>query len=390
MPLATRLPSGKNPGNASAANDEDFDPRERESAEIIDLASRNSFPAVARKQGKSDAAGLVAGIAIVAALGAVTLWSMNSARMEPPASVGNADTVPAPQATQPPREAVIAQPGPRPAAPAAAPRRADPAPQPVLSAMPRAGGVPAPQVNPYSSPTMVFDASTGRAIASGPVAAMAEAAAEGSPGGVAGSASEFASRIGGVGGGPAQATAMTDPATTVTQGTLIPAILETAIDTDVPGYVRAVVSQDVRSFDGKNVLVPRSSRLIGQYQSGVQGGQKRAYVVWTRVIRPDGASVNLQSPAIGFDGTTGLPGEVDSKFFKRFGSAMLLSVIGGLSAVGSGGASVVIGGASQSAAGIAAQQDSQIGPTIRVRQGEPIRVFTARDLDFSTVAAVAR
>ena len=254
--------------------------------------------------------------------------------------------------------------------------------------MPRGSAAALPQSNPYATPTMVFDASTGQALAGGPVAAMAEAAADGSAAGVAGSASDFASRIGGVGGGPAQATAMTNPATTVTQGTLIPAILETAIDTDVPGYVRAVVSQDVRSFNGKSVLVPRSSRLIGQYQSGVQGGQKRAYVVWTRLIRPDGASVNLQSPAIGFDGTTGLPGEVSSKFFKRFGSAMLLSVIGGLSAVGSGGASVVIGGASQSAAGIAAQQDSQIGPTIRVRQGEPIRVFTARDLDFSSVAPV--
>ncbi len=389
MPLATKLPTGKTPKDAFPANDEDVDPRERESAEIIDLASRNSFPAVARKQGRSDAAGLVAGIAIVAALGAVTLWSMNSARMEPPASVGTARPVPAVQATQPPRNAVVAQPKPQPAGAAIA-RRADPAPQPVLSNMPRDNSVAMPQANPYSSPTIVFDASTGRPIASGPVAAMAEAAADGSAPGVAGSASEFASRIGGVGGGPAQATAMTNPATTVTQGTLIPAILETAIDTDVPGFVRAVVSQDVRSFDGKNVLVPRSSRLIGQYQSGVQGGQKRAYVVWTRVIRPDGASVNLQSPAIGFDGTTGLPGEVDSKFFKRFGSAMLLSVIGGLSAVGSGGASVVIGGASQSAAGIAAQQDSQIGPTIRVRQGEPIRVFTARDLDFSSVAAVRR
>src|SRR5690606_13598305 len=102
-----------------------------------------------------------------------------------------------------------------------------------------------------------------------------------------------------------------------------------------------------------------SSRLIGQYQSGLQGGQKRAYVIWTRLIRPDGASVNLGSPAIGFDGTTGLAGEVDSHFFKRFGSAMLLSVIGGLSAIGSGGASVILGGAGQSAAGVAAQQDRQ-------------------------------
>jgi type IV secretion system protein VirB10 len=66
---------------------------------------------------------------------------------------------------------------------------------------------------------------------------------------------------------------------------------------------------------------------------------------------------------------------------------LLLSVVGGLSAIGTGGASVVLGGAGQSAASVAAQQDSQIGPTIRVRQGEPIRVFTARDLDFSQVAA---
>lgn len=199
------------------------------------------------------------------------------------------------------------------------------------------------------------------------------------------SAGDFASRIGGVGGGTAQATAMTNPATTVTQGTLIPAILETAIDTDVPGFVRAVVSQDVRSFDGKNILVPRSSRLVGQYQSGVQAGQKRAYVVWTRLIRPDGASVHLQSPATGFDGTTGLKGDVDSRFFQRFGSALLLSVVGGLSSIASGGASVVVGGTGNSAAAAAVQQDSQVGPRIRVRQGEPIRVFTARDLDFSTV-----
>ena len=385
MRLAMKMP----PPKGTAANDGDFDPRESESAEVIDLASRNAFPAVAGNRGKSDAMGMVAGIAIVAGLGAITLWSMNSARMEPSASVGGeAVATPNPTATQPARSAVVAQPTAQPVGSAVAARRADPAPQPILSNMPGQAAALGPQVNPYSSPTMVFDASSGRAVAAGPVAAMAEAAADGSASGVAGSASDFASRIGGVGGGPAQATAMVNPATTVTQGTLIPAILETAIDTDVPGFVRAVVSQDVRSFDGKNVLVPRSSRLIGQYQSGVQGGQKRAYVVWTRLMRPDGASVNLQSPAIGFDGTTGLPGEVNSKFFKRFGSAMLLSVIGGLSAVASGGASVVIGGASQSAAGIAAQSDSQIGPTIRVRQGEPIRVFTARDLDFSQVAPV--
>jgi len=105
-------------------------------------------------------------------------------------------------------------------------------------------------------------------------------------------------------------------------------------------------------------------------------------VIWQRLTRPDGVSVALASPATGFDGTGGLPGDVDSHFFKRFGSAMLLSVIGGLTTIASGGTSVVLGGG-QSAASTALQQDGQIAPTVRVRQGEPIRVFTARDLDFS-------
>ncbi|MDY7099156.1 MAG: TrbI/VirB10 family protein, partial [Pseudomonadota bacterium] len=165
----------------------------------------------------------------------------------------------------------------------------------------------------------------------------------------------------------------------------IPSSVFNLCNTDVPGYVRAVVSQDVRSFDGTTVLVPRSSKLIGQYQAGVQNGQKRAYVVWTDLIRPDGVTVKIASPAVSFDGTTGLEGDVDNKFFKRFGSAMLLSMIGGLSAIGTGGASVVLGGAGQGAASVAAQSDSQVGPTIRVPMGQPIRVFVSRQLDFSSV-----
>jgi type IV secretion system protein VirB10 len=141
----------------------------------------------------------------------------------------------------------------------------------------------------------------------------------------------------------------------------------------------------VRSFDGTRVLVPRSSRLIGEYKSGLQAGQKRAYVIWTRLIRPDGVSVRLGSPAIGFGGETGLEGKFNSHFFARFGSAMLLSVVGGLSGIG-GSAGVIFAGGGQSAAATAVTQNGQIGPTVRVRQGEPIRVFTARDLDFSKVS----
>jgi type IV secretion system protein VirB10 len=184
----------------------------------------------------------------------------------------------------------------------------------------------------------------------------------------------------------ASASRLVDPTNTVTQGTLIPAILETAIDSDLPGFVRAVVSQDVRSFDGKRVLIPRSSRLIGQYKSGLAAGQTRAYVIWTRLIRPDGASVPLASPAVEFSGRSGLSGEVENHFFQRFGAASLLSVIGGLGALASSGAGLLIASSGQSAAAVAAQRDSQIPPTIRIAQGQPVRVFTARDLDFSQVA----
>lgn len=340
------------------------DPRDGEGAQVIDLATRNVLPQVSQRK-KADGLGLAAGVLIVAALGGLTLWSMDSARnpdglqpatpAPPPAAAVPATVVPAP--------AVIA-----PAMPAPLPA---PAPAPVLSAAPNPAA--GPQGNRYASPTVVFDVGTGAAVAlTGPAG---EAAKGGSPN------DDFAARVGGT-GSTASASRSFDPATTVTQGTLIPAVLETAIDTDVPGYVRAIVSTDVRSFDGKRVLVPRSSRLIGQYKSGLTSGQKRAYVIWSRLIRPDGVSVNLGSPAVSFGGETGLPGKVNSHFFERFGSAMLLSVVGGLTTLVSSGSNIVVGGGS-SAASAAVQSGAQIGPTIRVRQGEPIRVFTAKDLDFS-------
>ncbi len=360
---------------------EDVDPRDQQSAEIIDLASRNAYPLVVQRKPKSDGLGLLAGVGLVALLGAVTLWSMNSARLESDA-VG---TVPVDQVVLPPPPSDIPDPAydnmPPPPAPMAAP------PPPMMAQPINPAPLPVAMPNPLTSPAMVFDASaTAPPITEG-IAAAAGASDMAGPGvdTDTSSVARFASRVGGVGGAPAQATAMDNPSTTVTQGTLIPAVLETAIDTSVPGFVRAVVSQDVRSFDGTRVLVPRSSRLIGQYQSGLQNGQKRAYVIWTRLIRPDGASVSLASPAVGFDGTTGLSGKVDSNFFQRFGSALLLSVVGGLSNLATGGASVVLGGG-QSAAATAFERDGEVGPTVRVKQGAPIRIFTARDLDFTQVS----
>jgi len=370
MKLAMRLPEK----SQRAVNDSD--PREGASSEIIDLASRTSYPVVANRKGRSDGLALAAGVGFVALLGAATLWGLNASRMGEPQQA----TQPAPQPAATPAFAPAVAPSAAPAPVAVQVAPGDPAPSPVFASPP---AMAMQAANPYASPTLVHDA-----YALPLPAAAVAAAAEAAPGAAAGgTANDFASRIGGVGGGTATAASNFDPRTTITQGTMIPAVLETAINTDVPGYVRAVVSQDVRSFDGARILVPRSSRLIGQYQSGLQAGQKRAYVIWTRLIRPDGVSVALASPGTGFDGSGGLPGKVDTHFFQRFGSAMLLSVIGGLSTIGTGGASVVLGGG-QNAAATALQQNGQIAPTVRVRMGEPIRVFTARDLDFSQAPKV--
>lgn len=354
------------------------DPREGEGAQVIDLATRNVMPTVTQRK-RSDGMGLAAGALIVAALGGLTLWTMSGSRetaSNPDLAANAAGQIAAVPAPATPTISPDT-PGDDQSAPVPAPLPA-PEPAPVLAAPPGTATSSQPANNPYTSPTVVFDAGA----SSGAVVDPAAPGGEGKSGGNAND--DFAARIGGI-GKTASATQSFDPATTVTQGTLIPAVLETAIDTDVPGYVRAIVSTDVRSFDGKHVLVPRSSRLIGQYKSGLTAGQKRAYVIWSRLIRPDGVSVDLGSPAISFGGETGLAGKVNSHFFERFGSAMLLSVVGGLSTLGTGGAGLIISGGGQSAAAAAVQNSSSVGPTIRVRQGEPIRVFTAKDLDFSKV-----
>jgi len=166
-------------------------------------------------------------------------------------------------------------------------------------------------------------------------------------------------------------------------------VLETAINSDLPGQVRAVVSRDVPGFDGTRVLIPRGSRLIGQYSNGVALGQSRAFVIWTRMLRSDGVSVQLGSAGTDELGTAGLGGKVNSHFLRRFGAATLLSVVtAGLDYIGGGGrgggSTVVVGSSGQAnqLATVALQREIDIPPTIRVAQGTPVRVFVAKDLDF--------
>ena len=343
------------------------DPRIELEPEALALAKRNAFPLVAQQSRKKDGMGMAVGVGGALILGVATFGAMSGSR-EVQQPTKQPTTVALPQAKPAAPAGVVVPPealtqlAPGAAAPIGAPGVAPPiVGEPAVGVNIAETAV----LNRHGAPALVVDSSGPDASAATPAGGDVFSASTGSE--------------------VAKATRMKNPGQTVSQGTLIPAVLETAINSDLPGYVRAVVSSDVRSFDGSRVLVPRSSRLIGQYKSGVAAGQTRAYVMWTRLIRPDGVSVALASPAVDAAGQTGLTGTVDSHFMKRFGSALLLSVVGGASTLASGGAGLIMSGG-QSAASVAATQSGQIPPTIKVRQGQPIRVFTAKDLDFSTVA----
>ena len=106
------------------------------------------------------------------------------------------------------------------------------------------------------------------------------------------------------------------------QGTIIPALLVTGINTDLPGYVMAQVSENVYDFvSGDNLLIPAGSRLVATYNSVVSWGQSRLQISWQQMIRPDGVVVNLSgAPGIDSAGFSGLPAKVDNHSLEILGA----------------------------------------------------------------------
>ncbi|MBA3585513.1 MAG: hypothetical protein H0W36_13515, partial [Gemmatimonadetes bacterium] len=105
-----------------------------------------------------------------------------------------------------------------------------------------------------------------------------------------------------------RATRIAAPGRTIVQGTTVAAVLETAISTELPGVIRAVMSDDVLSYDGTNVLLPRGTRLIGSYNSAGSVVQGRVQIGWNRAVTPEGVSVELGgygSDALGGSGQAG-------------------------------------------------------------------------------------
>jgi len=177
----------------------------------------------------------------------------------------------------------------------------------------------------------------------------------------------------------------------VAMGTSIPCVLETALASDQPGFTSCVINRDVLSDNGRVVLMEKGTQVVGEYRGGLQRGQKRLFVLWNRAKTPKGVIVALASPATDALGRAGVDGYVDTHWWERFGSALLLSIVGDATSYAnsrlqdSDVEAQNTTSAGQQAAAIAVEQSINIPPTLNKHQGEVVSIFVARDLDFSGV-----
>ncbi|MCY1647468.1 hypothetical protein OVA11_10490 [Caulobacter sp. SL161] len=347
-----------------------IDPRDQMSSEDLQAASTRAAPEIPRRSKSAETLGLAAGLLVVVAMGGVALAGLSHGRESRQANAA------AP---------IAEETAPLPASPVAPPI----APPPIVAsqatqAPPTIVAAPAPP-----SPLLVLDQSSPALASAGSVGRTGPAQAATSKNAVYFTPDEqFAGRAAEQGVPTSTASRLSNASHMVAQGTVIAAVLETAVNSDLPGYARAIVSQDVRSFDRKSVVIPRGSRLVGEYKSAASIGQSRAFIVWTRLLRPDGVSVQLGSPTTDELGQAGLSGKVDRHFWQRYGGAVLMTTIAGAASSIGGGSTVVLGATTDaSGASTALQSSGKISPTIRVPQGAPIQVFVARDLDFSEAAS---
>ncbi len=193
-----------------------------------------------------------------------------------------------------------------------------------------------------------------------------------------------------------KATDLGDISKVIVQGTIISAVLETAINTELPGNIRAQVVNPVYSFDGQTILMPAGTRLIGTYNSKISIAQKRVLIAWNRAITPEGRSVKLAATGTDRLGRGGQSGNVDTRFFQRFGTAILITSISAIPSFLANDEAT--GNSTISAANNVAQDASndlkdatedvleeylKLPPIIRIPQGTVMNVLVNQDLDFS-------
>ena len=177
----------------------------------------------------------------------------------------------------------------------------------------------------------------------------------------------------------------------------IPAVLEQALNSDLPGELKALVSSNVYdTASGRYLLIPQGSRLVGVYNSRIGYGQDGGQVIWARVIYPDGSSLDL-SGMIGQDahGFSGFRDKVDRHYTRLIGFAVLTSLFAAASEISQNQnrslltypspAQIAGSAVGQQASDLGAQitrRNLNVQPTIKVAIGYRFNVRVNRDILF--------
>lgn len=214
-------------------------------------------------------------------------------------------------------------------------------------------------------------------------------------------------------GGPAAATVataasaqfMSNPNALLVRGTYLRCVLETRIITDIPGFTSCIVTEPVYSVNGKRLLLPKGSKILGKYNNQTDG-IARVAVIWDRVITPTGIDVSMSSPGVDGLGGAGHPGDYNGHWGSKITSALLISLIAdgfSYAAAENGPETTVIG-----AGGVVAQQPFQSATarsmerlanqaleksanrrgTVTINQGSVVNIYVAQDVDFTSVLAL--
>jgi len=174
----------------------------------------------------------------------------------------------------------------------------------------------------------------------------------------------------------------------LSRGKTLPCVLETAVQTDLPGLTRCIVARAVFSDNGERLLIPRGTVATGEYQGGIKRGVNRIFVIWTRLRSPDGVITELAAPGVGPLGASGVHAKLNNHFWARFGSSMLLSIVGGLSATEDNDEGSTYGASAQAlsrTAEIALEESIGIKTTGSVPIGSLINIMVAEDINFDLV-----
>jgi type IV secretion system protein VirB10 len=193
-----------------------------------------------------------------------------------------------------------------------------------------------------------------------------------------------------------------NPDALLVRGTYVRCVLETRIVTDIPGFTACVVTEPVYSINGRNLLLPKGSKVSGRYD--IEPNGPRVSVIWDRITTPNGIDVSMASPGIDNLGGAGHPGDYDAHWGARIGAALMISLLGDAfkyAAAQNGPPATQIGNGYLSQtpyesstartmerlANQALDKGMSRRATVTINQGTVVNIYVARDVSFAAVLA---